>query len=391
MNIDNTSQSLEKFSVNHCHTASYRFVSPVYIALIFVSVFSARAFSTERSIPKDSIKNLMQRVAEWQWQDIKKNGWRNSPKDWTSGAMYNGMVAWAKIANDQSYWDKLLDVGKLNQWQIGPRRQFADDYCVGQLYALLYKKYKDPVYIADLRVMADTLASMPHDKSLLWVDRVYLKEWAWCDALFMGPPTLAYLSDATKDPKYFELATKLWWKSSDYLYNKKERLFFRDSRYFTQKEKNGQPVFWSRGNGWVLAGIANLLSVMPKNHPERDKFIQQFREIAARIAELQQPDGTWHASLLDPKSFPIKETSGTGFFCYALAWGINNHILPRQKYYPATVKAWQALVACVHPDGKLGYVQPQGVSPEKVTADDTEFYGVGAFLLAGSEMIKLKY
>ncbi|WP_345954257.1 glycoside hydrolase family 88 protein [Mucilaginibacter sp. PAMB04168] len=341
-------------------------------------------------LSKDSIKNIMQRVADWQWRDIEVHGWKNPPKDWTSGAMFTGMVAWAKIAPDKKYWNKLVQVGELNQWKIGPRRRFADDYCVGQMYSLLYKKFKNPDYIADFRSLADTLAIIPHTEPLLWVNSIYLREWAWCDALFMAPPALAYLSDATKDKKYLNLASRLWWKTSDYLYSNEEHLFFRDSRYFTQKEKNGKPVFWSRGNGWVLGGIANVLSVMPARHPDRARFIKQFKEMAERIAGLQQPDGTWHASLLDPESYPVKETSGTAFFCYALAWGINHHILPHDKYYPVAVKAWQSLVACVHPDGKLGYVQPQGVSPEKVTSDDTEYYGVGAFLLAGTEMVKLK-
>lgn len=112
--------------------------------------------------------------------------------------------------------------------------------------------------------------------------------------------------------------------------------------------------------------------------------------MAASIAKLQQPDGTWHASLLDPQSYPSKETSGTGFFCYALTWGINQKLLSYNEYYPVVAKAWNALTTAVQPDGKLGYVQPIGAAPEKVTADDTETYGVGAFLLAGTELLKLK-
>ena len=271
--------------------------------------------------PVDSTFSLMKKVADWQWHDLETNGWKNDQKDWTNGAMYAGMLAWAKIANDDVYYQELLKVGNDNQWKIGKRRHFADDYCIGQLYAQLYKKYKNPVFVADFKSLADTVAAIPHSGSLLWVNNVYLHEWAWCDALFMGPPAFGYLTDATRDPKYLDEACKLWWKSSDYLYNTNEHLFYRDSRYFTQKEKNGKPVFWSRGNGWVLSGMANLLSVMPANHPDRKKFIEQFKQMATRIAQLQQPDGTWHASLLDPESYPSKETSGTGFFLLCLCLG----------------------------------------------------------------------
>ncbi|EHQ29333.1 glycoside hydrolase family 88/105 protein [Mucilaginibacter paludis] len=340
--------------------------------------------------PSDSIYQYMKKVADWQWRDLETNGWKNNQKDWTNGAMYTGMLAWANIAHDDSYYQKLVKVGDDNQWKIGNHRHFADDYCIGQMYAQLYKKYKNPRYIADFKSMADTLVVLPHTEPLLWVNNIHLREWAWCDALFMGPPALAYLSQATGDARYLDKACKLWWKSSGYLYSNDQHLFFRDSRYFTQKEKNGKNVFWSRGNGWVMGGMVNLLSVMPANHPDRAKFIRQFKQMAASIARLQQPDGTWHASLLDPDSYPTKETSGTGFFCYAFAWGINQKILLYNEFYPVVAKAWSALTSAVHADGKLGYVQPQGAAPEKVTADDTEVYGVGAFLLAGTEMLKLK-
>ncbi|MES2278128.1 MAG: glycoside hydrolase family 88 protein [Bacteroidota bacterium] len=331
----------------------------------------------------------MKKVADWQWHTLETNGWKNNRKDWTNGAMYTGMLAWAKIANDETYYQKLVGVGNSTKWQIGRSRFFADDYCIGAMYAQLYKIYQNPLYIADFKNMADSLIVLPHTEPLLWKNNVHLREWAWCDALFMGPPSLAYLSDATGDQAYLNMACKLWWKSSDFLYDTDDHLFYRDNRYFTQKEKNGEKVFWSRGNGWVLAGIARLLTVMPDKHPDRAKFIKQFKQMAKKIASLQQSDGSWHASLLDPASYSGKETSGTGFFCYALAWGINQKILPYKQYNPIVNKAWQALTTSVHPDGKLGYVQPQGAAPDKVGFDDTEVYGVGAFLLAGSEMLKL--
>jgi unsaturated rhamnogalacturonyl hydrolase len=101
---------------------------------------------------------------------------------------------------------------------------------------------------------------------------------------------------------------------------------------------------------------------------------------------LQQPDGSWHASLLDPESYPVKETSGTGFYCYALVWGLNHNLLDKETYWPVVKKAWAALTSSVHPDGMLGYVQRIGASPDMVTENSTEVYGVGAFLLTGSQL-----
>jgi len=111
--------------------------------------------------------------------------------------------------------------------------------------------------------------------------------------------------------------------------------------------------------------------------------------MAARVATLQDRNGYWHASLLDPESYPNPETSSSGFFTYALAWGINTGLLDKSQYFPVVKKGWQALVHAVYADGKLGWVQPISADPKKVTRDMTEVYGVGAFLLAGTEIYKL--
>jgi len=337
----------------------------------------------------DSLTRIMKKVYNWQWNDLQDNGWKRERTDWTYGVMLAGMTDWAHFSHEHKYIDNLVAVGNATNWRLGPRRSFADDYCVGQTYALLYPAYKNPRFITDFRKMADSLVLAPHSESLLWVNNIHLRQWAWCDALFMGPASLGYLSKATGDKRYLDLAIRLWWKTTGYLYDKNEKLFYRDSRYFDKREKNGRKVFWSRGNGWVLAGMTRLLESMPENDVQRAQFIKLFREMAASVAALQQPDGSWHASLLDPKSYPSKETSGTGLFCYAFAWGINHNILSRKEYLPVVNKAWAVLTSSVHADGKLGYVQPVGAAPDIVTADDTDVYGVGAFLMAGVQMVHI--
>jgi len=306
--------------------------------------------------------------------------------DWTNGALYTGLFALGQTSGDEKYDQALIAIGNDVNWNTGSNRLLADDYCVGQTYSLLYMKYKDPKMIAPFKQQGDSIVSLPFNESLEWKNNIQKREWAWCDALFMGPTALAYLSTATGDPKYLNKAITLWQKTTDYLYDPQAHLYSRDGSYLNKKEKNGEKVFWSRGNGWVLAGLARVIENMPANYPERQKFIDQFKDMAAKIASLQQPDGSWHASLLDPDSYPIKETSGTGFYCYALLWGLNHGILNKSQYLPVVKKAWIALVTCVQPDGMLGYVQPIGGSPDKVTEQSNEVYGTGAFLLAGSQL-----
>ncbi|MGF6846414.1 unsaturated rhamnogalacturonyl hydrolase [Chitinophaga sp. W3I9] len=335
-----------------------------------------------------AVRAQMEKVASWQWRHIAENGWNHAPTDWTNGAMYAGMMSLAQVTSNPFFVDRLVQVGKDNNWNTGPDRFFADEYCVGQLYSQLNSVYKDPVMTDKFRKLADSIVAAPHTESLEWKNGVHHREWAWCDALFMGPPALAYLSTATGDPRYLATADKLWWKTTDYLYNKQDSLYYRDGSYIGKKEKNGTNVYWSRGNGWVMGGLVRMLDNMPAGYAGKARFQELYKQMAYRIKALQTADGTWHASLLDPESYPAKETSGTGFYVYALMWGVNSGLLPEKEFLPVIQKGWEALTGCVHPDGKLGFVQEIGAAPGKATANDTEVYGVGAFLLAGSELIK---
>jgi rhamnogalacturonyl hydrolase YesR len=231
------------------------------------------------------------------------------------------------------------------------------------------------------------MLKMPFDEPLDFSPEKTRREWVWCDALFMSPPALALAAQATGKHAYLDMMNRLWWKTSDYLYDKDEHLYYRDSRFFPQREPNGKKVFWSRGNGWVLAGLARVLEYMPAQDRLRPRFLAQYKEMSAKVVGLQGPDGYWSASLLDPASRPSPETSGTGFFTYAFAWGIRNGILDRATYEPAVRKGWGAMVRAIQqPSGMLGWVQRVGDSPGDTAADKTEIYGVGALLLAGSEI-----
>src|ERR1700761_5595973 len=234
------------------------------LRLQFIAVFmlSTVIISFGSTKPKeDSLLNqrailaLMRKVADWQLKDWKTNTPKHPTYDWTNAACYTGIYALGTMKGNNGYLDPLIRIGKKLNWQTGPNRFVADDYCIAQTYVLLSLKYHDKTMMLPFITLADSIVAKPHDKSIVWNNGANTDEWAWCDALFMGPPALSYLSIATKDPKYLNTATKLWWKTTNYLYDKKEHLFFRDSRFFTKREKNGKKVFWSRGNGWVMAGL----------------------------------------------------------------------------------------------------------------------------------------
>ena len=335
-----------------------------------------------------SVLAKMERVADWQLSHPSAH----DPTDWTQAAGDAGFMALAGISANPAYRDAMVAVGEKNKWQPGPRLYHADDHCIGQTYGELYLLYREPGMIAPLRARFDSILEKPSGLERLEFGQPAnraTEKWSWCDALFMGPPTWARLSAATGDARYLDFAVKNWWLTTDYLYDKEEHLIYRDSTYYQKREANGQKIFWSRGNGWVIAGLVRVLQYLPSNHPDRPRFERLFADMSEKVLSCQQPDGLWRASLLDPGDYPMRETSGSGFYAYALAWGVNQGLLDRSRFEPAALKAWAALDECVLPDGKLTHVQPIGADPKKFLEGSTEVYGVGAFLLAGSEIYRM--
>jgi unsaturated rhamnogalacturonyl hydrolase len=328
----------------------------------------------------------MTRVADWQLA----NPSRHKLWQWHQAPFWASLHAFAPLSNDpRKYLDAIAATGEANEWSHGPDRFHADDQAITQSYFLLSADRKEPRMIAKALALFDEMKTMPFDEPLVFEQKKTSREWVWCDALFMAPPALVLATRATGDIGYADVMNRLWWKTTDYLYDPAEFLYYRDSRFFDQREPNGAKVFWSRGNGWVIAGLARVLMYLPADYPTRPRFLAQFKDMAKKVASIQQPSGYWGVSLLSPETLKSPETSGTAFFVYALSWGVNEGHLDRATYEPVIMKGWAALNRALHPDGMLGYVQPVGAAPGATGPDQTEIYGAGAFLLAGSELHRL--
>lgn len=363
--------------------------------LILISLLAACLTAlAEQAFTKADLRQSMRRVADWQLAHIGASP--HGELNWVNATFYLGLTRWAEIAEmengDTSYFQWLRRLGARNYWQVDQRMYHADDVCIAQTYLDLYAKYGDEAM--RIPTVARTEWVMEHPSSgsfdLDYSDASTLERWTWCDALFMAPPVYARLYARTGDKKYIRFMDKEYKETYKHLLDPEEHLFYRDHRYIGQQEANGKKVFWSRGNGWVVGGLVEILRVLPADDKKyRPYYEALFREICQRVLELQQPDGFWRASLLDPASYPSPETSGTGFFLYGFAYGINEGLLYKEEFLPALEKGWKALVSAVEEDGKLGYVQPVGADPKKVARGMTESYGPGAFLLAGSEIYRM--
>jgi rhamnogalacturonyl hydrolase YesR len=367
-------------------------IALLIMALSTASLWAQTTNSSARpsaEISPSAVLTTMKLVADWQLANPSPTIARNKEDGWTYGALYTGIMALNEIADTPKYHDAMVAMGKKFNWQPARRVYHADDHCVSQTYLELYLKDRDAAMLQPTKERFDFILAHPATNDLNFKSHGSQDRWSWCDALFMGPPAWIRLFKATGDQRYLDFMNQEWRATSDFLYGTNEHLYFRDSTYFEKREENGKKIYWSRGNGWVLAGLARVLEVLPTDYPQRKFYEQQFKEMATKIASLQQDDGLWRSSLLDPESYPLKETSGSGFFTFGIAWGINHGLLDRAKYEPIVRKAWTALVGCVTPEGKLEHVQPIGADPKKFQSADTEVYGTGAFLLAGSEIYRL--
>jgi rhamnogalacturonyl hydrolase YesR len=363
-------------------------VKRIAVLSLAVALPTVAVASPNRRLTPVDVLSVMERVADWQLAHPSVHPGTH----WTQAAGDAGMMALAGISGDVKYRDALLTIGATNGWNLGPNVYNADDLAIGQTYAGLYFLYRDPKMIAPLRSRLDAIFSTPPEVTSLDFRQPYdqvSQLWSWCDSLFMAPPVWMQLFAATGNERYLDFAVKNWWRTTDYLYDPIEHLYFRDSTYFNQREANGKKIFWSRGNGWVMAGLVRMLQLLPTNYPSRTRFERLFQEMAAVIVGTQRPDGLWHSSLLDPDSYPLKETSGSGFYVYALTWGVNQGLLDGAKFKPVIRNAWTALASSVDGEGKLTHVQPIGSDPKTFADDSTEVYGVGAFLLAGSEFYRM--
>jgi unsaturated rhamnogalacturonyl hydrolase len=329
-------------------------------------------------IKPKAIDAAMKKVGDWQVKVAEPN----FNKQWTFAALYDGLLAASKTTGDPKYHDAVLHFAERSGWTLlNDRFPHADDQAFGQVYLDLYLEDKKPVRMADTKAIMDRLIVRPDDPDKLL--------WWWCDALFMSPPVLLRLYEITHDKKYLDYMDHEWWLTSASLYNQENHLYFRDSRYFTQKQANGKPIFWSRGNGWVMGALVNVLRILPADYPSRPKYVAQLREMAAEIAAIQSPDGLWRSGLLDPDAYDLPEVSGSAFFTFGIAYGINEKILDRKTYLPVVEKSWKGMLTHIYADGRLGSIQPIDGQPGKFKPSASYVYGVGGFLLAGSEMHRL--
>jgi rhamnogalacturonyl hydrolase YesR len=331
------------------------------------------------SMKPAAIRLATRKVADWEL------GWSQPyfDREWTWSVLYAGFTS----LDDQKYRDAMEQMAEKFHWELRSEHPNADDQSIGQTYLELdmlnpAQAKAEPTRSALDDLLAGGAARIPEGQAPI--------PWWWCDALFMAPPVWSRMYAVTHEAKYLDYIDKHWQETSNLLYDPQRHLWYRDVTFLHKTNSQGNPIFWSRGNGWVIAGIARTLEYWQKDDPRRAHYENQLREMAAALAALQdKQSGLWHSDLLDAQDFPQPETSGSALITFAMAWGINHGLLDRGTYMPVVAKAWRGLVEQIYANGRLGNVQQTGAAPAHYLPGSSYDYGVGGFLLAGSEVEKL--
>jgi rhamnogalacturonyl hydrolase YesR len=300
---------------------------------------------------------------------------------WTEATFYIGVMAAYLATNEPTFLTDATNWGTKNKWTLlaSPTRS-ADNQCAGQVYEDTY--LANPVasnanMYANLKTNIDAMVASPSpgiSKS---------NDWWWCDALFMAPGGVSRMGKITGDAKYFSFLDSMWTATQNGLFDKATGLFWRDSTFVKGT------VYWSRGNGWVMGGLVRVLQYLPATDASHANYVTLLTTMSAALKPYQQSDGTWHSDLTHPTTYNNPEVSGTGLITYALAYGINQGLLDRATYLPVVVAAWNGMMKCVTSAGLVGCIQATGSAPAAAATTETHDYGVGAFLLAASEIYNM--
>ena len=360
--------------------------------LITICIFTSMALQAKQWTTAE-VKDVIRKVNTY-WQT-------NNPAEvrsfWDNAAYHTGNMEVYKLLKDKQMLNYSIRWAEHNHWKGATEPD---------LVKWKYKQYgegQDYVLFGDWQICFQTYIDLynlaPSKKKIARAKEVMGYEanskahdyWWWADALYMVMPVMTKMYKLTGEEKYLDKLYENLCYCDSIMLDKETGLYFRDGKYVYPKHKtaSGKKDFWARGDGWVLAGLAKVLQDMPKAYKHYQFFADKFVTLAEAVKKIQQPEGHWTRSMMDPAQAPGYETSGTAFFCYGMLWGVNNGYLTKKEFEPAIEKAWNYLTTvAMQQNGKIGYVQPIGeraIPGQTVDTNSEANFGVGAFLLSACE------
>jgi rhamnogalacturonyl hydrolase YesR len=252
-----------------------------------------------------------------------------------------GALTFAELDGDEELTSKLIErfqplLGA--ESNLVPPPVHVDNSVFGVVPFQLYLETKDTKYLELGKSIADVQWQDASPDGLTKQTRF------WIDDMYMITALQVQAYRATGDAKYLDRATL---EMTAYL----DKLQQPNGLFFHAPDA---PFYWGRGNGWVAAGMTEILRSLPKNHPRRARILKAYRLMMKSLLSYQDSDGMWRQLIDHPEAWP--ETSSTGMFTFAMITGVKNGWLPERKYAPAARKAWLALVGYINPDGDISNV-----------------------------------
>ena len=361
-----------------------------FLALISVAERQGVA-PVEHTLTAQQVAATIKLAADWQLANPSPQ----DPRHWSMAPLYDGLIDTSLTTADPRYLAAVLRAGMRIDFELGSRTYHADGHAAGHAWLRLYlmDPERDPEVLEPFVEQFNEIVEHPITEELSFTEEPppglrVTDRWTWADALYMAPPTLTLLAKATGDKRYTRFMDAEFRVTYDALFDPEEHLFYRDSSYIDERTPNGAKVFWSRGNGWVYAGLALSINNLPADYPTRCFYAGLFQRMSPAVLAAQQPDGHWYPSLKDPLHVPVGETSGSALFVFGMAWGVRQGLLDPATYWPAVERGWKAILTRIDPDGAVNFVQPFGEAPEPFDPTSRATYGTGAVLMAGSEILR---
>jgi unsaturated rhamnogalacturonyl hydrolase len=340
---------------------------------------------------------------------FKPGDFRLTSYEW--GVTYSGMLAAAKATGDKKYseyaeqrlglmaeaYEPLKKIFQQYHNSSNPLRTVIEPKALDDAGAMCAAIIKTMQVNRNnkLQPLADNFIDFISNKQMRLKDGTLARNrpqpnTLWLDDLFMSVPALAQAGKLSGNQKYFDDAVKQVLQFSERMFNKDKNLFMHG----WVEEMAAHPQFhWARANGWAVLTMVELLDVLPTNHPQRNKIIEQLRLHVKGLASYQTGTGFWH-QLID-RNDSYLETSATAIYCYAIAKAVNEKWIDAKAYAPMCLLAWNAVNTKITNDGQI-----EGTCVGTGMAFDPAFYyyrptsvyaahGYGPVLLAGAEVINL--
>ncbi len=304
----------------------------------------------------------------------------STPNTWFTALFIKGDIETFRMTGDSKKYATAW--ANHNGWKLPTNAPNYDGPEASQEYIDLYEL--DPAHPAN--DIANTVSYLKKQTSRVQGGKV--SDFSYVDAVRLGGMSaFARLGVPMKQPSWLAAMAKMFAYTESHIYDKKNSLWWRDSRW------KGTTQHWSRGNGWIVIALTDTVAALPAGDANRAHYISLLNAMFAKLKANQQAGGYWTADVDHPKAFPAPESSGTSFFTYAIARGIQLGYVDKATYLPVIRSSWNWLrTNALHTNGVVGYVQGPSSHPSQhqpISPNATTNYGVGAFLMAGVEASKL--